>query len=467
VFRRRSEVPVADVDSELVPVDVAADFENVRIQPTPVTAAEEPEPVLDELDEGVTLLVPEPTDATDEPVSSDEPWEAPTGRDEAPVDEGVTLVADEPEPVAAQPAVTSGADAAEGDESEPAEVATAAVEEPPAPSDEPEPEPVGFGRDEHVAEERVDARPIEPVPHEPRRRDRRHERGPAQPAAAHGRDADTGVKVEDLFARIRASRAESLARAQQVLEEAELEGGGSPVAVDAPPAAEPPVEVDAGSELRVEPESVLDRRDAILEDIEHQLSRHLKRVLADEQNEALDLLRRTSASSIDGVLPDLEEHTIRYAEAADADLQEAARAGVRFFSDDAEVAVDVSDLAFELSAALVGQLRDRFQRGFVDAAGDQDEITDLIRSCYREWKTQRIAEASRHYVVAAFTRGVYVAQPEGTPLCWVVDNDGVPCPDAEDNALAGEVVKGEPFPTGHTYPPAHPGCRCLVVPAHK
>ena len=33
-----------------------------------------------------------------------------------------------------------------------------------------------------------------------------------------------------------------------------------------------------------------------------------------------------------------------------------------------------------------------------------------------------------------------------------------------DNALAGAVPKGEPFPTGDLVPPVHPGCRCVIVP---
>jgi hypothetical protein len=37
------------------------------------------------------------------------------------------------------------------------------------------------------------------------------------------------------------------------------------------------------------------------------------------------------------------------------------------------------------------------------------------------------------------------------------------CPDCDDNALE-PTVKGEAFPTGQPHPPAHPGCRCLLVP---
>jgi len=42
------------------------------------------------------------------------------------------------------------------------------------------------------------------------------------------------------------------------------------------------------------------------------------------------------------------------------------------------------------------------------------------------------------------------------------DVDG-PCPDCDDNTLAGELPKGEEFPTGQLHPPAHAGCRCLLV----
>ena len=71
---------------------------------------------------------------------------------------------------------------------------------------------------------------------------------------------------------------------------------------------------------------------------------------------------------------------------------------------------------------------------------------------------------SRHFVLAAFTHGLFDAAPSATGFRWIVDDGGTPCPDAEDNALQGEVAKGDPFPTGDMYPPAHPGCRCLIVP---
>jgi len=92
-------------------------------------------------------------------------------------------------------------------------------------------------------------------------------------------------------------------------------------------------------------------------------------------------------------------------------------------------------------------------------------VADRVRASYREWKTERIAGAAEDAVLAAFGRGVFEAAPASTAFRWVVDDGEHPCPDCDDDALAGAVAKGEPFPTGAVLPPAHPGCRCLIVPA--
>jgi hypothetical protein len=83
---------------------------------------------------------------------------------------------------------------------------------------------------------------------------------------------------------------------------------------------------------------------------------------------------------------------------------------------------------------------------------------------YREWKVQKVERLAVHYLIAAHERGGFLAHPEGTPMRWLVDDDG-PCPDCDDNALAGPTPRGEAFPTGQLHPPAHLGCRCLLAPA--
>jgi hypothetical protein len=109
-------------------------------------------------------------------------------------------------------------------------------------------------------------------------------------------------------------------------------------------------------------------------------------------------------------------------------------------------------------------MRERIARSFDDCGGDLEEVTERLRSLYREWKGQRIGAAVRHYAAAAYAWGVYEATPSDAELRWLVDRSGEACPDADDNALASGVRKGEAFPTGVLCSPAHPDCRCLVVP---
>jgi hypothetical protein len=125
---------------------------------------------------------------------------------------------------------------------------------------------------------------------------------------------------------------------------------------------------------------------------------------------------------------------------------------------------DVGDVAGEFAADLVRQLRGRLEAAFVEGA-DEAEISDRIRSCYREWKTQRIADAAAHYVLVAFNRGVAAASRRRFRIGgWVVDDGGTPCPDCDDNALAGACPRASRSPRGTCTRRPIPGCRCLAVP---
>ena len=45
-----------------------------------------------------------------------------------------------------------------------------------------------------------------------------------------------------------------------------------------------------------------------------------------------------------------------------------------------------------LTATIVAPLRERLERAVGDAAGDNEELANMVRGLYREWKTQRIDE---------------------------------------------------------------------------
>jgi cell division septum initiation protein DivIVA len=281
---------------------------------------------------------------------------------------------------------------------------------------------------------------------------------PEEPEAAEPVEPVVEGGVAELFARLRASQGDAP-------EPAEAEEPGVAEAA-AEPASEPDTSPEAVARL-----ALLERRDATTDAVESRLARRLKRTLSDEQNEVLDALRRARKSDGVDVLPPASEQASRYAGTAASDLAAAAEGGVAFFEaaedGDGVEAPEVDDLASDLAAMIVGLLRERVERAVreADVDADADDLAERIRACYREWKTQRIGETSRHFVLAAFNRGVYAAQPPGTKLCWLVDDGGSPCPDAEDNALAGPTVKGDSFPTGHRMPPAHPGCQCVLVTA--
>ncbi len=97
------------------------------------------------------------------------------------------------------------------------------------------------------------------------------------------------------------------------------------------------------------------------------------------------------------------------------------------------------------------------------AGDDMEELAEAVRAAYRHTKLQEIEQLVRHHTAAAHALGAFAATAAGTLLRWVVDDEG-PCPDCHDNTLAGPTAKGEPYPTGQDHPPAHLGCRCLLVP---
>lgn len=226
--------------------------------------------------------------------------------------------------------------------------------------------------------------------------------------------------------------------------------------------------------------SLLDRRDALLEPIERALARTLKRAVSDEQNELLDGIRRVrrGTPSLDELLPvgpDVE----RYLDQLRGDLDAASAAGREFWTSESDDAVS-DPSAVESSAPsertervvrdLLAHRRAHLERVLNEAAADgldAQELLSRVRGAYREWRSTRIAEAAGDLATSGFVDGMAHVAPAGTSWCWVVDHGGLPCSDAEDNALAGAVTVGEAFPTGDTLPPAHSGCRCILAPSPR
>ena len=274
---------------------------------------------------------------------------------------------------------------------------------------------------------------------------------------------ETLASVDDLFARLRASRAQS------VIERAVAAPPADDLSVfEASPKA-PEVVAEAD-------DTPFGRRDAELTPLIVAGARKLKRVLADEQNDVLHILRRSQpVASLAALLPSESEHLLRYATAVEGELRLAALAGAASVDQgdkgdhlhEINRAKALQPAIDGLAATVLLPLRARMERVVSDADGDNAEMVEAVRAVYREWKTQRIDEHLDDVARLAFGRGALVVLTPGTPVCWTVDPNGPACPDAEDNALAGVVGAGDAFPTDHTCAPAHEGCRCMLQQAPR
>jgi DivIVA domain-containing protein len=282
--------------------------------------------------------------------------------------------------------------------------------------------------------------------------------------------------VDDLFARLRAARAEEVAaramRSDAVADDAVADDAVADDASVAIPASA------TADEQQTDPDAPTPfaRRDAELTPLIVAAARKLKRVLADEQNDIMLVLRRkTPVTDPGALLPAADEHAARYQRAVHDDLELAALAGAASL-DDSSVAAHRRALAIhdalapagaQLTATIVAPLRERVERAVSNAAGDNPAVVEAVRAVYREWKTQRIDEYLEEVFHTAFGRGAFTVLAPGTPVCWTIDPHGPDCADAEDNMLGGTIAAGEPFPTEHLCAPAHEGCRCMLQRARQ
>jgi hypothetical protein len=311
---------------------------------------------------------------------------------------------------------------------------------------------------------------------------------PSEDLAGAVDQAEPAADVDRLFARLRAGLPDDeVVEAQATVGAAEpapdaAAQAGAPARpsrrgrqAEATEPAAPTAEDEPGDEQDLEKSSptgadaeALARRAEVLDPVSSALARRLKRALQDDQNRLLDQLRQGTGEWSDDLLTGEEAQRELYRKAAAPQLREAVSAGIGFARSlgpatrakaptaDAKV---VDAMAEELAASVVTLLRRRLESdGMPDAA-------ERVGAAYREWRGERIQRLAEDRSLDAFSAGVLAGVPEGTALRWVTGEGGPGCADCDDNALAGEVVSGEEFPTGHRHPPAHAGCRCLVLPA--
>ena len=130
---------------------------------------------------------------------------------------------------------------------------------------------------------------------------------------------------------------------------------------------------------------------------------------------------------------------------------------------DASAAVP-DDLAAGIAVAMIEPLRDRLVSaidGTHEPGETTNQVAERIGARYREWKNRSADASVEDALVGAYARGLYDAAGADAVLTWRTPPGGC-CPDCTDNELE-PTAKGDAFPTGQNFPPAHPGCRCTIV----
>ncbi len=205
------------------------------------------------------------------------------------------------------------------------------------------------------------------------------------------------------------------------------------------------------------------RRAETIDPVLARLSKRAKRAAQDDQNALLDAVRRHKGRPTAAQVLVPEPELLAAWVAVMREAVDAAYGAGRVAAGGPSTAAGDA-LVEEAVAAIVLPLRERITVA-IDAGveGDTGGLVERIGARFREWKNQSLERALADELAMAWTRGVYDATPEGAVLHWIPLVEGR-CADCDDNRLE-PTVKGSAFPTGQLHPPAHPGCRCLLVPS--
>lgn len=327
--------------------------------------------------------------------------------------------------------------------------------------------------DEQIATTEVASAPVDEIISEEVLAELKAELAAEKAAEQAAKDAERASKKEaapstgadDIFAKLRASSTAAVAaKATEAKPETPVEAKADKPAkkFEAPKPAAPVVKADPKK---------FEARDEALAPLVASMSRKLKRVLADEQNEVLQHLRgKRSSLEIDAILGTVEEQSQRYAASVTEETMAAASDGAKSVKHAGGSSRRItqkaigSHVAATIAQGLVAGFREDTRIAIGEAEGDREILTSLMRDVYRKWKLDDLDSHVDDIACSAYSKGGFLSLEPGSEVTWMVDPVTKCCSECDDNALGGAVKRGDNFPTGHNHPPAHPGCRCLVGP---
>lgn len=272
-------------------------------------------------------------------------------------------------------------------------------------------------------------------------------------------------ELDDIFAKLRAGSPAEVASKTAPKADSQADSQADPTA--APKA-------DSKKAKRVVPvadPARFETRDEALAPIVVAMARKLKRVLADEQNTVLAHLKlKRSSLEIDAIFGTTEEQSLRYATSVLEEGMTSASAGAKSVKSSGGNSRRVTQKAVSkhvadtVAAGLVAAFREEARIAIGEAEGDREILSSLMRDVYRKWKMELIDSHVDDIACSTYSKGGFLSLEPGAHVGWMVDPVSKCCSECEDNMLAGAVIRGDDFPTGHAHPPAHAGCRCLVSP---
>ncbi|MDA8271335.1 MAG: DivIVA domain-containing protein [Actinomycetota bacterium] len=231
------------------------------------------------------------------------------------------------------------------------------------------------------------------------------------------------------------------------------------------------VDIRPPSELDAATVELLDAREEILAPTATMLFKKVKRLLSDEQNDLLDKVRRSSGSEV--VLEKLldEKEQIDALALAALDFFEQVRLGVaELFSENngsaarREISKHAVQYSEEFAKEVVLPMRRRIEEALaLDTTAEDQATAAAVGAIYRDVRSNRLEPLISQYVNTVFCATI-MHESGYESFVWVTDPQDTPCADCLDNSLAGATICGEEFPTGHSHPGIHSGCRCLLVP---
>lgn len=190
-----------------------------------------------------------------------------------------------------------------------------------------------------------------------------------------------------------------------------------------------------------------------------ELSRKIKRVLSDEQNDLLNNLRTSKqGQDLDSLVTECFQKS-QLTNAIFDSLIQLLNFNDNFVNIDKN---EINLMSSNLSQDLLNEIQEKLSKEkIVVNDSNKASLQEKISATYREIRSQKVDDLVGDYVYKTYNLLTFKTAKENDLLFWVPTT--TPCSDCEDNSLAKEITSSETFPTGSSYPPAHRGCRCILL----